>query len=407
MLAPGFRIHHPLTAPVQCASLLLWRSGMYQSAAVQPSPEGPRRGSTKALLPAPLGGLDETTTSSQRPPLVALRRARRDHCGRRTREVAGGQHHVWLMNDAQSSWPGCCRRREPPVPAAAPRRGRQGRVPDLGRAPARSSTPRLAGGNAPDVKELGNTETVEVHGRRRARRHHGAEGRASPTRATWLQGLAESGDVQRQALRRARTTPARAAVIYRVDQYRQAGDHDARAEDARPSSWPNGRKLMQKFGKDRSYSALYFPGKNWYASHVLRLRLRRPDRALPQQPLGGRAELAAGDRGPDQAEVGRAGSCPGRTRPVDEANPPQALVFSKGKVGSFIGNGWEWGVRARPEGRQPGARRARSAPTRCRATLRASTCRRSSAARTWSSRRRARTRRSRPTGSRRSRARRR
>jgi len=26
----------------------------------------------------------------------------------------------------------------------------------------------------------------------------------------------------------------------------------------------------------------------------------------------------------------------------DEANPQQALVFSKGKVGSFIGNGWEW-----------------------------------------------------------------
>ena len=26
----------------------------------------------------------------------------------------------------------------------------------------------------------------------------------------------------------------------------------------------------------------------------------------------------------------------------DEANPQQALVFSKGRVGSFIGNGWEW-----------------------------------------------------------------
>jgi len=26
----------------------------------------------------------------------------------------------------------------------------------------------------------------------------------------------------------------------------------------------------------------------------------------------------------------------------DEANPQQALVFAKGKVASFIGNGWEW-----------------------------------------------------------------
>ena len=27
---------------------------------------------------------------------------------------------------------------------------------------------------------------------------------------------------------------------------------------------------------------------------------------------------------------------------TDEANPQQALVFSKGRVGAFIGNGWEW-----------------------------------------------------------------
>jgi N,N'-diacetylchitobiose transport system substrate-binding protein len=26
----------------------------------------------------------------------------------------------------------------------------------------------------------------------------------------------------------------------------------------------------------------------------------------------------------------------------DEANPQQSLVFAKGKVGSFVGNGWEW-----------------------------------------------------------------
>jgi N,N'-diacetylchitobiose transport system substrate-binding protein len=30
------------------------------------------------------------------------------------------------------------------------------------------------------------------------------------------------------------------------------------------------------------------------------------------------------------------------SKTTDEANPQQALVFSKGRVGSFIGNGWEW-----------------------------------------------------------------
>ena len=30
------------------------------------------------------------------------------------------------------------------------------------------------------------------------------------------------------------------------------------------------------------------------------------------------------------------------SKTTDEANPQQALVFAKGKVGSFVGNGWEW-----------------------------------------------------------------
>ncbi len=31
------------------------------------------------------------------------------------------------------------------------------------------------------------------------------------------------------------------------------------------------------------------------------------------------------------------------TKTNDEAHPWQALVFSKGKVGSYLANGWEWG----------------------------------------------------------------
>ena len=38
----------------------------------------------------------------------------------------------------------------------------------------------------------------------------------------------------------------------------------------------------------------------------------------------------------------------------DEAHPQQALVFAKGKVGSFVGNGWEWPYSLDPKVGNPG-----------------------------------------------------
>jgi N,N'-diacetylchitobiose transport system substrate-binding protein len=38
----------------------------------------------------------------------------------------------------------------------------------------------------------------------------------------------------------------------------------------------------------------------------------------------------------------------------DEAHPQQALVFAKGHVGSFIGNGWEWPYALDPKLGNPG-----------------------------------------------------
>ena len=37
------------------------------------------------------------------------------------------------------------------------------------------------------------------------------------------------------------------------------------------------------------------------------------------------------------------------SKTIDEANPQQALVFAKGKIASFIGNGWEWGYSLDPK----------------------------------------------------------
>ena len=71
----------------------------------------------------------------------------------------------------------------------------------------------------------------------------------------------------------------------------------------------------------------------------------------------GTLDSPQGDRGPDRWRNDRAASSRKANKTGDEANPQQALVFAKGKVGSFIGNGWEWPYALDPKVGQPGARR--------------------------------------------------
>ena len=197
----------------------------------------------------------------------------------------------------------------------------------------------LAAGNAPDVKELGNTETVKYMAAGALTDITSQKG-SFPNSRTWLQGLTESVTFNGKLYGVPYYAGAR-AVIYRVDQYRQAGV-PTRAPKSLDEFVANGKKLIRKFGSDRNYSALYFPGRNWYASmafvydyggRIARFRNNRWEGALNSpQAIAGLTKLKS-----VVLTLSRA------SKTGDEANPQQALVFSKGKVGSFIGNGWEWG----------------------------------------------------------------
>jgi len=128
-------------------------------------------------------------------------------------------------------------------------------------------------------------------------------------------------------------------VIYRKDQYRGAGIKGTPANLAQFVA--AGKKLMKKYGKDQGYSALYFPGKYWYAGMgfvydyggQIAVRKNGKWKGTLNSPraLRGLTVLKATVHSLSRAN-----------KTGDEANPQQSLVFSKGKVGSFIGNGWEW-----------------------------------------------------------------
>jgi N,N'-diacetylchitobiose transport system substrate-binding protein len=161
---------------------------------------------------------------------------------------------------------------------------------------------------------------------------------AFPNNRTWLQGLKGSCQYNGKLYGVPYYAGAR-AVIYRTDQYKAAG---IKGTPKSLTQWiADNKKLMKKYGKkDSGYSAIYFPGKYWYFAMSFvydrggTIAVRKGGKW--KGALNSPRALAALNDVKTMFKLTRA------SKTGDEANPQQALVFSKGKVGSFVGNGWEW-----------------------------------------------------------------
>ena len=195
----------------------------------------------------------------------------------------------------------------------------------------------LSAGSGPDVIEFGNTDVPK----------YSSAGALAPlTRsdfpnsATWLSGLTKAGSYNGKLYAVPYYAGAR-GVIYRTDQYKAAGITKTPKTLAEFNAAM--AKLMKQFGgsKNPTYSAVYFPGRYWYAAmsfvydyggQIATTRNGKWVGTLHEpKALSG---LTA------WRNVARSFSRANKTG--DEAHPQQALVFAKGKVGSFVGNGWEW-----------------------------------------------------------------
>ena len=193
----------------------------------------------------------------------------------------------------------------------------------------------LAGGTAPDVIELGNTETTRYMASRLLQ-DLTTQTKSFPNYKTWLKrsrtrvpttGASTACRTTRRARRHLPEGPV------------QGRRHQVDAEE--PRRVPGrGQKLMKKYGKQRNYSALYFPGRYiWagmafvydYGGKIAEFKNGKwKERSIPRRRLG-LTKLKAIVRSLSRAN-----------KTGDEANPQQSEVFAKGRVGSFIGNGWEW-----------------------------------------------------------------
>jgi N,N'-diacetylchitobiose transport system substrate-binding protein len=193
----------------------------------------------------------------------------------------------------------------------------------------------LAGNNAPDVVEMGNTETTKYMA---AGAFASLQAKSFPNSKKWLPGLKGSCTFGGKLFCVPYYAGAR-AVIYRKDYYRQAGIKGT--PKTLNQFVADGKKLMKKFGKDPNFSAFYFAGKNWYASMQFVYDYGGQIAAKKNGKWKGtlnspRALLALTKLKSIVKSLSRA------PLTTDESHPYPSIPFAKGKVAAFPGNGWEW-----------------------------------------------------------------
>jgi N,N'-diacetylchitobiose transport system substrate-binding protein len=243
---------------------------------------------------------------------------------------------VWLMSDAQSNWPEAVAAANAAFKQQHPGVDVQVQYQGWGDYKTKFEA-TLASGGGPDVIEFGNTDMPKYNAAGALAALNKAD---FPNSSTWLSGLAKAGSYNGKVYGVPYYAGAR-GVIYRTDQYKAAGVK--RTPRTLAEFVADGQKLMSKFGgkKDPNYSAVYFPGRYWYAAMSFvydfggQIASTRKGKWIGT--LDSPRSLAGLNAWKNAAlKLSRA------NKTGDEAHPQQALVFAKGHVGSFIGNGWEW-----------------------------------------------------------------
>ena len=203
----------------------------------------------------------------------------------------------------------------------------------------------LPGNNPPDVIELGNT-LVAKYAAAGALEDITGKKASFDNSGSWLQSLTDSC-TQSGKLYCVPYYAGSRAIIYRKDFFAQAGVQPPTSMD---DLLTVGQKLMTAHKSDPNFSALYFPGKYWYA-------------ALPfVWDFGG--DIATQSGGKWSGTLDSSNSRQGLTeltslvsqlsradKTGDEAKQDQA--FAQGHIAMIIANGWEVGVITDPKSGNP------------------------------------------------------
>ncbi len=203
----------------------------------------------------------------------------------------------------------------------------------------------FAGSSPPDVIELGNT-LVAKYAAAGALSNLSSQKGGFQNSSSWLQSLTDSCTLGGRLYCVPYYAGSR-AVVYRKDMFASAGVQVPTSMD---DLMQDGQKLMNANQGDSNFSALYYPGKYWYA-------------ALPFiWDMGGNIATQSG--GQWKGSLDSTQSQQGLTtlanmvsklsradKTGDEAKQDQAFV--QGHIAMLIANGWEIGVITDPKTGDP------------------------------------------------------
>jgi N,N'-diacetylchitobiose transport system substrate-binding protein len=240
---------------------------------------------------------------------------------------------VWLQVDAQSGWPEVVASANAQFKAQNP-----GWDVDVQYKtwPTHLSQfdAALAGGNAPDVKEMGNTEMTKYMAAG-AFQDLTSDRASFPNSATWLAGLAASGRFGGKLYGVPYYAGSR-LVTYRTDLFRQAGIRQL------PTSLAEFTAAAKKLGarnKDKAFSPVYIAGTDWYVAMSF------------VYDHGGK--IAVTNKGNWIGTLDRPAAVAGLTafknffnaasraqRTTIETRPNPYDVYAQGNAASMVGPGW-------------------------------------------------------------------
>ncbi len=215
-------------------------------------------------------------------------------------------------------------------------------------------TTALASNTPPDVIEMGNTQAITFEAA-------GALMDLTSDRQALGGGTSNSGDgqlfmdslnsasVYQDKLYAVPFYAGDRVLIYRKDLFQAAGI-DPTTITSKDALIAAAKTLQQKNASVTDFSGFYVAGQNWY--QLLQYIWDRGGTLATQDSSGkwtANLESPQSMQGiQDYVDYYNAGSTGPKDN--DEMNPPEYTLFSQGKVGMFVGNGWEIGSAVDPKG---------------------------------------------------------
>jgi N,N'-diacetylchitobiose transport system substrate-binding protein len=265
-----------------------------------------------------------------------------------TKKATADSITVWLQVDAQSGWP-----KSVAAATAAFQKLHPGVNVDVQYQQWNTHLQKfdatLAGGNTPDVIEMGNTEMTKYMAAG-AFADLTADKAKFPNSSTWIKGLTDSSSYDGKLMGVPYYAGSR-VVIYRTDYFKQAGITKAPTSLGQLNT--DGLKLMHTFGtKDKTFSAFYVAGPDWYTAMGF------------VYDFGGQIATQSGGQWTGTLDQPRAiagltafkntfASLSRASKTQDEAHPFPTTPFAQGHSASFAGPGWQFGYALDPKAGNP------------------------------------------------------